>query len=192
MRSGCGPLAGWEFICRQIGRRSLKNPSQPLDWPNWKQPHELWFTGKEDYWLPLARALQAEMDARAGVKNQPDNINLKTPEPVNIPVNTPPVLTANSSLLTPPVNTPVNSPKDRKSYMRDYMRQRRAKELTTPSSLAILYLFPISHSAAHKPTPIAPHTPRGGPNPLNHHKPHRNPPLGHPTIGPPRMCCLHC
>jgi hypothetical protein len=37
-----------------------------LDWPNWKVPHDLWYTGHESYWHPLAEALQAEMDAKAG------------------------------------------------------------------------------------------------------------------------------
>src|SRR5262249_25647820 len=56
----------------ELVRRHLQNPSQSLDWPNWKQPHELWFTGHEDYWLPLAQAKQAEMDKAAAKPKAPE------------------------------------------------------------------------------------------------------------------------
>jgi len=77
----------------ELVRRYLQNPSQPLDWPNWKQPHELWFTGREDYWIPLAKAKQAELDTRsqpsagkATTKPIPDtNKTIGSPvEPMNV------------------------------------------------------------------------------------------------------------
>src|SRR5262252_1263220 len=42
-------------------RRYLLNPAlwpDGLDWPNWTEPHELWFTGFEDFWIPRAIAAQ--------------------------------------------------------------------------------------------------------------------------------------
>src|SRR5262245_30769016 len=85
----------------KLVRRYLQNPSQPLDWPNWKEPHELWFTGHEDYWIPLAQALQAEMDAKAG-KPKPAEIPPATVTEIQptVTINTPQNVTENTPSVT--------------------------------------------------------------------------------------------
>src|SRR5262249_28029011 len=57
----------------ELVRRYLGNPNQwpdGLDWPNWKEPHDLWYTGHEAYWHPLAKALQAKLDNAKDVLRQ--------------------------------------------------------------------------------------------------------------------------
>ena len=49
-------------------RSYLLSPSQfpdGVDWPNWAQPHEVWFTGHEHYWIAQAMHAQGKLDAEA-------------------------------------------------------------------------------------------------------------------------------
>lgn len=58
-------------------RAYLLNPkSWPdgLDLPNWKEPHEIWFTGHEDHWIPLALAAQEQTEREQAVTQ---NVNQK-------------------------------------------------------------------------------------------------------------------
>jgi hypothetical protein len=131
-------------------RRYLQNPRlfpDGLDWPYWKQLHELWYTGYEDYWDPLALALQAEIDAKAGrvapAPVMPVTAVTKTPEStltttLTRSLTTPAsglteTLTNPSSLTTIPNQS--NKPFDKKAYQRDYMRQRRSTAKATQFDL---------------------------------------------------------
>jgi len=54
-------------------RKYLLNPAlwpDGLDWPNWTEPHELWFTGFEDFWIPRAIARQKQLDEEAAREQQ--------------------------------------------------------------------------------------------------------------------------
>src|SRR5262249_4623316 len=125
----------------ELVRRHLLNPSQPLDWPNWKQPHELWFTGHEDYWLPLARAKQAEMDKAAGQKPSIASPildqNPVTENPVDIlsptlstvdtaPVHIKPVDTRVDSTSITSESSVDTAADRRRAYKREWMRAKRA------------------------------------------------------------------
>src|SRR5262245_41018009 len=74
----------------ELVRRYLINPSgwpDGLDLPHWKTPHEIWYTGNEQYWNALAQARQAEMDK--GIRDTNKPISSVTENP--LPVNTQPV-----------------------------------------------------------------------------------------------------
>lgn len=71
-------------------RRYLHNPSgwpDGIDWPNWKGEHEIWFTGHEEEWIPLAVAEQERRDLEAkraeqAPKRKPLIPDTKAPERV--------------------------------------------------------------------------------------------------------------
>src|SRR5262249_40314133 len=131
----------------ELVRKYLANPNQwpdGLDWPNWKQPHEIWYTGNEEYWNARARQKQAELDsqalpkavAKALVDTFMDTKPVSTvtssvdTTPVHIPVHTTvhikPVDTRVDSVDTTTVSTVDTAADRRRAYKREWMRQHRA------------------------------------------------------------------
>jgi hypothetical protein len=73
-------------------RKYLEDPRRwpdGLDWPKWQVPHELWYTGHESYWDPLAKAKQAEMDAKAAGETAKPKVAETPPETVTKNLSTP-------------------------------------------------------------------------------------------------------
>jgi hypothetical protein len=75
--------------------------------------------------------MESKPDLRATIgrvrRAMPRNPDAAEATLVKLPVNTTVNTTAVNTVNTAPVNTAVNTPADRKAYMRDYMRRRRAK-----------------------------------------------------------------
>lgn len=67
-----------------------------IDWPNWNQPHELWFTGHEHEYLPRARALHIKM-------LREEELNAKAPAPRRTPFARPDDQPKPKSTQTPPL-----------------------------------------------------------------------------------------
>ena len=120
----------------ELVRRYLQNPSQPLDWPNWKQPHELWFTGHEAYWIPLAKAKQAELDKGISDIKKPITPVPQNPvDTLSTPLSTPSTVDTKPMSTNPPVDSRPDivrtdtTPEDsRRAYKREWMRKHRASE----------------------------------------------------------------
>jgi hypothetical protein len=104
----------------------------------WKKSHDIWYTGHEDYWNNLARAKQAEIDAKT--KSAGTIVPPKTPKPdiANPPVTPPTVtipVTKNVTSVTTSVTTIIKPPKrNRATYMRRYRARTKTTQLTSQSS----------------------------------------------------------